>query len=131
MVLNLVILLGVLENSGEWPMQLRCDMVAALAKGDGTLGALGVGPLTIASAVYHLWAKIRVKAFRQWIDSWLPDSTLAKTGSSAEKGWWPLALDAECALATGHPLAGVLFDMSKACDRVLWSVFMELLLLFF
>ena len=68
--------------------------------------------LKITSALYRLWAGVRLHHMRPWVQSWDDPALLAGTqGRSAQDGWYATALSLEAATVEELPLCGASLDI--------------------
>ena len=73
--------------------------------------------LLMLSAIYRLWAKVRLRHVAGWIDSWQMEEIHAGgPGKGAETAWWDLAAMMEQHIACGEGLQLASFDLGKAVD---------------
>ena len=115
-------LLNAVETTGTWPEQLQEIPVAALKKGSGAT-AKDVRPISLASLIYRLWAKIRWADLQPWHLAWLPPEL--KGGAKhreAIDAYYELMLEVENSAHSKHPLYGILYDYTKCFDYVPWSI---------
>ena len=115
-------LLNTFEHTGLWPEQLQEIPVAALKKGNGAT-AKDIRPISLASLLYRLWAKIRWADLQPWHLAWLPHELKggAKDCESID-AYYQLMMEVENSMYSNHPLYGILFDYSKCFDFVPWSL---------
>ena len=69
-------LLNLIEATGQWPSATLFGRVVTLSKQDvpSVTDPMAYRLLTMLSALYRLWAKLRLRSLRAWIEAWdLPD----------------------------------------------------------
>eukprot|EP00959_Pyramimonas_sp_CCMP1952_P061656 1288530-Pyramimonas_sp.AAC.1 len=70
---DLADILNEVESTGVWPHDLTCGCTSLIPKSaDGEdVGPLGFRPITVLSAVYRLWAKVRYADAAAWQEKWV------------------------------------------------------------
>ena len=81
---------------------------------DTSDNAVDLRPISVMSAVYRLWAAVRLIDFMKWQESWISG---AQDGARKQHGteyvFWALALKIEFSVLTGKPLYGAALDYKK------------------
>ena len=62
-------LLGLVEELGEWPVQLARGYISLVPKGEG-MGPLQMRPLSVLSQLYRAWAGLRMEESMVWQEEW-------------------------------------------------------------
>ena len=107
-----------IESNGQWPLALCQAYCSHIPKGDGN-GPLDTRPITVASAVYRLWAGLRLKDLLPWQELWIhPGAAAFRPKFSTEQPATTVALAIEAAFAQGLPLLGVSLDYVKCFDSI-------------
>ncbi|CAE7832127.1 unnamed protein product [Symbiodinium sp. CCMP2592] len=118
---NLAKLYNAIELHGIWPTCLLDVPVATIKKKTGE-SARDIRPISLASHIYRLWAGVRFKQLRPWMDSWIPDSLRGGVhGRDTTDIYYHLALDIEHSHSR-NTLFGILFDFQKCFDNIPWSI---------
>ena len=100
------------EHGGQWPVQLRQWLLVLLRKDDGIPTWKTVQPISVASVVYRVWARIRTRQLLAWCQL----SALPTVGPRlSTRSLWGFVSDfvAEEA-ASGHAPTGLVLDIVKA-----------------
>lgn len=85
----------------------------------GDVSPLGQRPLGVMSALYRLYAALRLQDVMQWQESVLQKSQFGfRPGYSTDDVYHSISLSIEEALLDGSPLIGLHFDYRKAFDLV-------------
>ena len=87
------------------------------------LQPLDMRPISVASAVYRLWAATRLRDVIKWQEGWIHGG---QHSFRPQLGAWVLALRVEEALVAGTPLSGLLLDYSKCFDRLPHGIMLQL-----
>ena len=64
----LAVLLELVETTGVWPQGLLDAFIAMIPKADGDSTPLGQRPLSVLPVVYRLWAPLRLRHLREWVE---------------------------------------------------------------
>ena len=119
-------MMNYIETQGRWPSALERALVSLIPKGEGG-EPLNMRPITVASAVYRLWAATRLRDAVQWQEGWAHPS---QQGFRPHRGtldvYWALALRVEETLQAGTPLTGIMLDYSKCFDRLPHDIMLRL-----
>ena len=119
-------LLNQVEKTGRWPRSLERALVTLVPKGEGGQ-PLAMRPISVASAVYRLWAATRLRDAMRWQEGW---AHAGQHGFRPKHGtmdvYWAIALRVEDALLSGAELAGILLDYAKCFDRLPHGVMLRL-----
>eukprot|EP00969_Alexandrium_andersonii_P371498 15479640-Alexandrium_andersonii.AAC.1 len=77
------------ESGAAWPKQMSVVLTAFVAKGaEHSADPLSYRGLSLLSAVYRSWAKLRLRQLRPWLDSWKhPAMFSAVPGVGAQDAW--------------------------------------------
>ena len=119
---RLTTLLNQIELTGVWPTQLAEIPVAALKKPSGST-PMDVRPISLASLIYRIWARVRWKHFSEWYQSWLPEQLKGGVARrEATDASFELMMEVERCHHSKLPLFGVLYDYRKCFDMVPWSI---------
>ena len=111
-------LLAAVERTGRWPGALTRGYISLVPKGEGSL-PLQMRPLSVLSAVYRLWAGLRLEEATLWQERWVYGLAFAfrpATGSLDAASL--LSVMTELARAQGWKLAGAALDYVKCFDMV-------------
>eukprot|EP00969_Alexandrium_andersonii_P277638 12272189-Alexandrium_andersonii.AAC.1 len=74
--------------------------------------------LSILSAVYRTWSKLRLADVQPWVQTWRTNSLYAGLpGQSAADAWQALALRVEAAKADQQTMCMSMIDMYKCFDQ--------------
>ena len=122
---GLAILLELVETSGVWPQGLLDAFFAMIPEADGDSTPLGQRPLSVLPVVYRLWASLRLRHLREWVEGWLPGSVFSLgNGLSSVEAWFSTALDIEDVLSGtgGDELHVMVADVIKSFDTVHLSI---------
>ena len=118
----LSILFNAIEATGTWPEQLLEIPVAALKKPTGNT-AMDIRPISLASILYRIWAKIRWQDLQPWYHAWIPSQLKGGIKNrEAIDGYYELMLQVESCLHGKHSLFGILYDYTKCFDNVPWTI---------
>ena len=81
-------LLNLIEETGEWPRDMYKAYVALIPK-DGVeadAGPTDFRPITVLSAIYRLWSRLRMRQSMGWQEEWAPPKLYGcRKGRSAEE----------------------------------------------
>ena len=70
--------------------------------------------LKITSALYRLWATLRMQHLEKWISTWADPAMFAGvSGAGAEEGWYLTQLDLELKRTTGAEITAASIDVYK------------------
>jgi hypothetical protein len=123
---QLAALLNAVERTGRWPAALERALISLIPKGEGG-EPLAMRPISVASAVYRLWAATRLRDAITWQEGWIHRG---QHGFRHDHGtidvYWALALRVEDALLSGTPLSGLMLDYSKCFDRLPHGIMLRL-----
>ena len=114
-------LYNTIESTGRWPQELTKGAVSFLPKSSESCpSADNFRPLTILSALYRLWAKIR---HDQLCDVWLPlwKNNFAyglKQSHAADMLAFETCFEITEAMHQGYFTAGISYDMKKCFDSI-------------
>ena len=114
-------LFTLLESGSPWPPQLCHAGGHLLQKPDSDpLMPLSFRVLTISSAIYRVWAKIRLAHLQPWMDTWqLPEMHAGFKQVGAEDAWYSTGLDLEHARLNDLPAVGGSLDLYKCFDQII------------
>ena len=119
-------LLNNVEKSGRWPRSLERALVTLVPKGEGGQ-PLAMRPISVASAVYRLWAVTRLRDAMRWQEGWAhPGQHGFRPKHGTLDVYWEMALRVEDALLSGTELAGILLDYAKCFDRLPHGIMLRL-----
>ena len=119
-------LLNVVERSGQWPSSLERALITLIPKGEGG-DPLAMRPISVASAVYRLWAATRLRDAIKWQEGWVhPGQHGFRPNHGTMDVYWELAVRVEEALVLGQPLTGLMLDYAKCFDRLPHGVMLAL-----
>jgi hypothetical protein len=119
-------LLNLVEKTGRWPRSLERALVTLVPKGEGGQ-PLSMRPISVASAVYRLWAATRLRDAMRWQEGWAhPGQHGFRSLHGTVDVYWEMALRVEDALLSGTELSGVLLDYAKCFDRLPHGVMLRL-----
>ena len=123
---HLATFLNGVEAHGHWPPALCQAWVTLVPKGSSTL-PLEQRPISVASAVYRLWAATRLRYAVEWQAGWIhPSQCGFRPQHSAVNAFYKLALCVEEALLSNKPLTGALLDYAKCFDRLPHGILLSL-----
>ena len=117
---SLAVLLSDVERTGRWPVSTICGYTTLIPKGDeAPEGPLDLRPITVLSAIYRLWARVRCRQLAAvWQEAWShPGIWGGRKGRGPEPLLLEICLDMELT-ADDSKVASLSFDLSKAFDRV-------------
>ena len=84
-------------------------------------------PISVASAVYRLWAATRLRDAIRWQEGWIHEGQHGfRPNHGSIDVYWALALRVEAALLSGEAMAGLLLDYSKCLDRLPHGIMLRL-----
>jgi len=84
-------------------------------------------PISVASAVYRLWAATRLRYAVEWQAGWIhPSQCGFRPHCSAVDAYWSIAVTVEEALLSNKPLTDALLDYAKCFDRLPHGVLLTL-----
>ena len=118
----MVQLFQVTEHTGVWPEPLLEIPIACLRKPTGDT-PLDIRPISLASVLYRIWARLRWQEIRDWHELWLPPEL--KGGArhrEAIDAYFQVMLEVENNNASNHPLVGIPYDYEKCNDHVAWPI---------
>ena len=119
-------LLNQVEKTGRWPRSLERALVTLVPKGEGG-HPLAMRPISVASAVYRLWAATRLRDAMRWQEGWAhPGQHGFRPKHGTLDVYWEMALRVEDALLSGTELAGILLDYAKCFDRLPHGIMLRL-----
>eukprot|EP00969_Alexandrium_andersonii_P043605 1911754-Alexandrium_andersonii.AAC.1 len=91
---------------------------------------MGFRLLSILSAVYRLWGRVRLGQLDGWSKGWdRPNIYAGVDGKSAEMAWFGLGLEAEYALLSDVQIDVTVVDLYRAFDTIPRKALYPLLLL--
>ena len=126
LLVHLATFLNCVERLGKWPPALCQAWITLIPKGS-SLSPLDQRPISVASAVYRLWAATRLRYAVDWQAGWLDDSQCGfRPQHSAVDAYWAIALAIEEALLAGTPLTGAFLDYAKCFDRLPHGILLSL-----
>ena len=114
-------LLNMIEEGANWPDQLCAARAVSLAKTQppSTDDVFKYRLLLMLSAVYRLWARMRLHDVSPWIAAWdLEEFYAGVPGKGAEHAWYKTAVELEFNATEGIPTAMAIIDLSKAFDHI-------------
>ena len=123
---HLATLLTCVETQGRWPRALRQAWVTLIPKG-ASPSPLDQRPISVASAVYRLWAATRLRYAVEWQHGWIyPSQCGFRPQHSAVDAFYTIAVAVEEALLSNKPLTGAFLDYAKCFDRLPHGVLLSL-----
>ena len=115
-----------METQGRWPRALCQAWITLIPKGDSP-SPLDQRPISVASAVYRLWAATRLRYAVEWQHGWIDPSQCGfRPQHSAVDAFYKIALAVEEALLSHKPLTGAFLDYAKCFDRLPHGVLLSL-----
>ena len=117
---SLPVLLSAVERAVRWPVSTICGYTTLIPKGDeAPERPLDLGPITVLSAIYRLWARVRCRQLAAvWQEAWShPGIWAGRKGRGPEPLLLEVCLDLELTVDDSKA-AGLSFDLSEAFDRV-------------
>ncbi|CAK0857824.1 unnamed protein product, partial [Prorocentrum cordatum] len=119
---DLALILNYVEETGHWPRELTKAYVALAPKDDALEEPQPTGfrLISVLSAVYRLWSKVRFAETLGWQEGWCPDEMWGcRRHRGRETMAMAIALDLEsAAYGGGKHVAGVSYDFKKAVDLI-------------
>ena len=110
------------EETGRWPRELTKAYVALVPKDDTLEEPMPTDyrPISVLSAIYRLWSKVRFEEALDWQERWCPDEMWGcRKKRGAETMAMSIALDLEAAAyGGGAHVGGVSYDFKKAFDLI-------------
>ena len=108
----------VVEETGEWPVDLAHGIVSLIPKGEGS-SPDSLRPIIVMPVVCRLWASTRLRSVIEWPEGWIHVTQHGfRPGHGPEDVWWRLALRVEQALLDGSDLVGISLGCSKRVGRI-------------
>jgi len=115
------------EWKGVWPETMCWAGISLIPKGEGGK-PLDMRPITVTSAIYRLWAGVRVRQSAEWQASWMhPGQHGGRERHSPADALMRISLEFEQAVLDGTEMRGVAFDLAKAFDNVPQEIMFRLL----
>ena len=65
-------LLTGVEEAGTWPDAVTKVYVALCTKREGSADPLEQRPISVASLIYRVWSKVRMRQSNAWVLQWIP-----------------------------------------------------------
>ena len=128
---DLARILNYVEDTGEWPGDLEKAYTSLIPKTEDAseVGPLDFRPITVLSAIYRLWAKVRFADALKWQEGWVSDRSWGcRSQHSAEQMAIDVALDLEApAYEAGLLVGGVSYDFRKCFDLIPVETMLEVL----
>eukprot|EP00973_Karenia_brevis_P055240 7681296-Karenia_brevis.AAC.1 len=114
-------MLDIIEGLGDFPRVTRDMLIALLPKDDG-----GLRPIGLYRALYRLWAKSRVRHWRQWERDEDPQQFFgAGEGRSCTDIVWRMGVRAEGVDLANEEALTAMYDLAKCyehlCHARLWT----------
>ena len=122
-------LLRVVETTGKWPQALVSGFCSLIPKTtDAPLSPLDLRPITVLSALYRIWARMRAKELtRTWQEGWIVSGAFGgRSKRGAEALIYGVMSDLEASSDTVF-VGGLSFDLVKAFDRIPHQLLGEIL----
>ena len=106
------------EEHGIWPDGVLDSLVTLIPKGEGN-DPLKLRPITVTSALYRLWASIRLADVLRWQEKWIHSSQHGfRPRHSCDDVIMDIALELEQAQLDGVAVHGIALDFAKCFDWV-------------
>ena len=103
LLVRLADLLNEVERFEVWPSALERSLISLIPKGERG-EPLAMRPISVASAVYRLWAATRLQDAVRWQEGWIHEGQHSfRPKHGAIDVYWALALRVEEALLSGQP----------------------------
>ena len=119
-------ILNRVEQTGRWPRSLERALVTLVPKGEGG-DPLAMRPISVASAVYRLWAATRLRDAMRWQEGW---AHRGQHGFRTQHGtidvYWEITLKIKAALLSNTELSGILLDYAKCFARLPHGIMLRL-----
>jgi hypothetical protein len=114
------------EEVGRWPSALTEGYITLIPKGEG-MEPTAMRPLSVLSAIYRLWAGVRLRDVIVWQEAWIhPNAYGFRRGKGTGDAYSLLAAIVELARLRGEDLDVVGLDYVKCFDRVPQEVVLRL-----
>ena len=118
--------LNLVEEVGRWPSALTEGYITLIPKGEG-MEPTSMRPLSVLSAIYRLWAGVRLRDVIVWQEAWIhPNAYGFRRGKGTGDAYSLLAAIVELARLRGEDLDVVGLDYVKCFDRVPQEVVLRL-----
>ena len=94
---DLAAIFNYIEDTGEWPEAMMKAYISLIPKNsEATVKPTDLRPITVLSALYRLWAKVRFQHLLVWQEKWCDKQMWGcRPGHSAEAMALEIALDME------------------------------------
>ena len=108
-----------IEETKKWPKDQRRTRAVFLCKDVNDAGnPMAYRMLKITSALYRLWASVRMKDLEDWVATWSDSCMFAGVpGAGAEEGWYLTALKMELHRLGGEQISAGSIDIFKCFDQ--------------
>ena len=121
----LALLLNLVEDVGRWPRPLAEGYISRIPKGEG-MQPTNMRPLSVLSAVYRLWAGIRLQAVMNWQEQGIhPHAYGFRTGKGTGDAYILLSTMVELTTLLDEKLYIVGLDYVKCFDRVPQAIILQ------
>ena len=119
LVLQVLHLCAVAEQTGSWPLQMLEGIVSSLEKTPQASRVSDFRPICVLSFVYRVWSSIRAKeALLHFAKHAPPGMYGTLPGCNSADVWMSLQLAIESSHRSGSPLYGISADLTKAFNML-------------
>ena len=119
-------LYNTIETTGTWPKALTRARISLIQKGEGAEPPQQ-RPISVASAVYRLWAATRLRVAMEWQEGWIHEGQHGfRAKHSTVDVYWEVALLLEQAVLDGEDLSGLILDYAKCFDKLPHKIMLKL-----
>jgi len=119
-------LFNVIEQTEKWPSALTRTVVSLIQKGEGA-EPLKQRPISVASAVYRLWAAVRLRDAMKWQEGWIHQGQHGfRAKHSTLDVFWEMGLRVEQAMLNDEDFSGLVLDYAKCFDKLPHKIMLKL-----
>ena len=112
-------LLRTVEKTGIWPERIAEGFPSLVPKGEGGGDPMKLGPLTVLSQVYRIWAGLRMEDAMAWQEQWAHEESYAfRPHRGSMDAAAVLTLLVELSQVLKAPLVGAGTDYTKCFDLI-------------